>query len=365
MKIGILTHYTVNNQGAQLQLYALYNYLSEKKYEVFVEEYKKNYDFDDPNYEKRNEITIRSVGYILKDFLIKKGLRLTWHNYRKYKSNSAFRETNFKFCHYSRDYVDIAIIGSDEVFSLQYGVNSMMYGHGVNAAHLIAYAPSIGQTDLSRINEKHCKELIASGLGKFDALSARDEHTLEIMRVLTDRTDIHIVCDPVLLYDFSSLHVDYKKIKEKYMIAYSYDRYFIEENEINAIRSYAKSKGLKVASIGTYHNWCDYNVICNPLQWIEYFRDAEEVVTNTFHGTILSIITNTPMAVISEQPKIVSLLCDFGLSHRNMRNIDHISEIMSIPMDFEGLANNLLRLRSLSKKYLDQSVEAAVGKLSE
>ena len=29
MKIGILTHYNVNNQGAQLQMYALYNKLKE------------------------------------------------------------------------------------------------------------------------------------------------------------------------------------------------------------------------------------------------------------------------------------------------------------------------------------------------
>ena len=36
MKIGILTHYNVNNQGAQLQLYALSSYLKELGHDVYV-----------------------------------------------------------------------------------------------------------------------------------------------------------------------------------------------------------------------------------------------------------------------------------------------------------------------------------------
>lgn len=45
MKIGILTHYDVNNQGAQLQMYALYSKLEELGHTPKVLTYSKNYDF--------------------------------------------------------------------------------------------------------------------------------------------------------------------------------------------------------------------------------------------------------------------------------------------------------------------------------
>lgn len=357
MKIGILTHYKVNNQGAQLQLYALYNFLKEHGHDPYVATYKKNYDFDTRNWEKRNEISIHSIGYILKEFLIKKGIRLTWHNYRKYKTNGKFRKENFKYCHYALDHMDTAVIGSDEVLSLQCGPNIMMYGHAVNADHLVAYAPCISTTSTEVIANWHCTALVSSGLKMFDALSARDEFTASVMTELTGRTDIPLVCDPVLLYDFSKVHRPYKKIKKKYMIAYAYDRCFVAPEEIAAIKSYAKSKGLKVASVGTYHSWCDYNIVCDPLQWIEYFRDAEEVVTNTFHGTILSIITNTPMAVIAHNPKIKSIMNNLGLNERKITNLSELANVMGKPVDFDTMNDKWHDLQKRSGEYLVQALD--------
>ncbi len=45
MKVGILTHYDVNNQGAQLQLYAQYTPLTDLGHVPMMLTYKKNYDF--------------------------------------------------------------------------------------------------------------------------------------------------------------------------------------------------------------------------------------------------------------------------------------------------------------------------------
>lgn len=356
MKIGILTHYTVNNQGAQLQLYALYNFLKDLGHDVYVQTYRKNYDFDSNNNEKRNEISAKSIGYILKEFVLKKGIRLTLHNIKKYKINNKFRTDNFNFCHYAIDHVDVSVVGSDEVFSIDYGPNIMMFGHGVNADHLIAYAPCIGRTTMEEIEAKHCRALMESGLKQFEALSARDEHTIKMVSFLTGEKNIPLVCDPVLLYDFSKVNASHRKIKDKYLIAYTYDRYFTEPEQIQAIRNYAASKGLKVASVGTFHKWCDYNIACDPLSWIEYFRDAEEVVTNTFHGTILSIITNTPMAVMSKQPKIISLLENLGLQERRMQDLTEIESIMSKPLDFEEMNKKWMSMRKFSESFIKDAL---------
>ena len=73
MKIGILTHYDVNNMGAQLQLWAMYRHLESLGHEPVVLTYKKSYDFV-PELERRNQITLASVPYILKNYLFAKGL---------------------------------------------------------------------------------------------------------------------------------------------------------------------------------------------------------------------------------------------------------------------------------------------------
>ena len=76
MKIGILTHYNVNNQGAQLQLFALNQVIKDMGHEPYVLTYTKNYDFAAPEIKLRNNISPSSVPYILKEFLLKKGFLL-------------------------------------------------------------------------------------------------------------------------------------------------------------------------------------------------------------------------------------------------------------------------------------------------
>lgn len=80
------------------------------------------------------------------------------------------------------------------------------------------------------------------------------------------------------------------------------------------------------------------------------------VVTNTFHGTILSIITERPMAVISQQPKIVSIMNNLGLSERNMTNINKLESVLEKTLDFSDINVRLNRLRSISESYLDKAL---------
>lgn len=236
MKVGILTHYSVNNQGAQLQLYALHETLKELGHDPYVLSYTKNYDFAKTGIGRRNNVSISSVPYFLREFLFKKGFRLTYHNYKKYMLNKDFRKKNFNFKNYAQVPMDAAIIGSDEVFSLQYGVNEMMFGHGVNARKLVAYAPSIGQTDMERVRQFHCEALMRSGLEMFSHLSARDEHTQDVVGKLTGR-QVPLVCDPVLLHDFSGKRTKIKRIKKDYMIAYAYDSGLTKEEDMCIFRA--------------------------------------------------------------------------------------------------------------------------------
>ena len=358
MKVGILTHYDVNNQGAQLQLYALYKQIELLGHTPIVLTYKKNFDFV-PDLEKRNQISISSVPYILKHYLMEKGLGLTWHNVRKFLINKKYREQVFNYGSYCNTSVDAALVGADEVFSLELGVNMMMFGHGVNTNHMIAYAPSCGQTDMERINHFHCKELIGGGLKRFTKLSARDTRTQQIVAELTGRK-VELVCDPVLLYKFplESYSLPKGTPKKDYMVVYSYDARFIDEKEIKAVKEYSKKHNLITVSPGTYHKWCDVNIACNALEWLKCIQGAKVVVTDTFHGTIASAITNRPMAIYFSQSvnssKMLDLVSRLGLENNLMKEVSYseIERVLSSETDMQTLNGCIDKFREESNAYL-------------
>lgn len=360
MKIGILTHYDVNNQGAQLQMYALYKKLEELGHDPRVLTYNKNFDFKMEE-KLKNQVSIKSVPYYLKNYLIKKGLGLTIHNVRKYNKNKNYRLSTFKHENYATSDIDMAIVGSDEVFSLESGVNMMMYGHAVNTNNMISYAPSFGQTDIDKIEKYHCKNLIVSGLSQFKAISARDENTAAMVKELTDKKPT-IVCDPVLLFDFKDTHTKFDKPKQKYLVVYAYDRHMIEEHEIKEIKNYANKHKLITVSPGTYHKWCDMNIACNCIEWLEIFRGAEAVITDTFHGTIVSSISNVPMAVFVRNNinsnKLTDLISRLGIDNRRLMEINksNLENVLSLKLDIDALNSAIENMRSAGNEYLINAI---------
>ena len=368
MKIGILTHYDVNNMGAQLQLWAMYRHLESLGHEPVVLTYKKSYDFV-PELERRNQITLASVPYILKNYLFAKGLRLTWHNVRKYRTLKSFRLDKLRHTPHDTAPIDAAVVGADEVFSLELGINKMMFGHGVNTENMIAYAPSVGQTDIKRIEHYDCRETMASGLNRFVALSARDRSTQRIIKELTGH-DAEIVCDPALLYRFPIEEYPLPKGTPKgdYMVVYSYDARLNTPQEAEAIQSYAKCHGLKTVSVGTFHKWCDVNIACNALEWLRCIAESKAVVTDTFHGTIAAAITHRPMAIyyskVVNSSKMFDLVDRLKLQGRMLSEIStrEIERVFAMEQNMALIDEQIEAMRHDSERYLTNSLNAVLCK---
>ena len=355
MKIGILTHYDVNNQGAQLQLYALKAWLEEHGHTVCILSYEKNYDFN-KNEEKRNSGSFLNVTYYVNEYLIKKGLGLTLFNTLKMLNHRKLRST-VEMLPYDDNDCDAIIIGSDEVYSIDVGCNKMMYGNGLKGKLAIAYAPSFGRSTIDLLKELKCYETVKEGLNSMYALSARDLHTQEMILELTGK-QAPLVCDPVLLYSGKDFSVETKPIKKKYMIVYSYDANMNDLSEIKAIKEYTKKHNLTIVSLGTYHKWCDKNVVCNALQWYSYFKDAECVVTDTFHGTVVAMKNHCNVAVCIRKSinsfKMQSLLETTGTEDRLLSEIsyDNLERILSKSIDYVSVDERIGKMTESSEKYL-------------
>ncbi len=365
MKIGILTHYNVNNQGAQLQLYALSSYLKELGHDVYVLTYTKNFDYS-ADEAKRNNVSIRSLPFYIKEYLFKRGFGLSLFNARKYRKLMRFLNSSNELRPYDKFPTDAVVIGSDEVFSLDVGMNKMMYGIGLMSNYAICYAPSFGITSIEDIERRGCREEISAGLRSIYRLSARDAHTKELVELLSGR-EAPLVCDPVLLYSFKGERAKIKPIKHKYLLLYAYDRNMCGQSEVDAIQAYARKHGLITVSAGTYHKWCDRNVCCNALEWVEYIRGAECVVTDTFHGTVVAMKTHRDVAVFIRKSinafKLKSLLADTAAEDREMMGVtyDELERVFSASMDYGIIDAHIANIAQRSAAYLREALEGVNG----
>ncbi len=360
MKIGILTHYNVYNQGAQLQMYAMKNWLEERGHRVYILTYKKNFDFDQSE-EKRNSGSIKNIYYYVKEYLFREGLGMTLFNMKKVnKLKKAFSKT--ETMEYDSGECDAIIIGSDEVFSIDVGCNKMMYGYGIENIPAIAYAPAFGRTTQETLRQYDCYDLVKEGLSKLYRLSARDLHTQEMIYSLTERT-VPMVCDPVILYSGKKFKVPVKGINRKYMLIYAYGRNMVEENEVRAIKAYAKKHNLITVSAGTYHKWCDRNIVCDAYEWYSYFENAECVLTDTFHGTVVAIKNHCKLAVYIRKTinafKMTSLLESTGLESIKLDEISekNMKKVFAQKTDYEAVDNKISKMIKESEKYLSEALE--------
>lgn len=356
MKVGILTHYNVSSHGALLQMYALKSELEKLGHEVFILEYNPNYDFIDEEARRRFSANIKNIPYYLNSYLLKNGLKTLLYQYRKQKELKSFREQYFKLIPYTKSSeLDCVIVGADEVFALENGIDMVMFGHAVTSKKIISYAPSFGQTDISRIKSFGCLELIKSGLQRFSMLSARDAGTKNILDTLLNM-DVPIVCDPAILHDFNVREVPKK---QNYIVVYSYQSNFNETDRILAIQNFAQKNGCRLYSVGSHYKWCNKQINCNPLEMIDIFANARYIITDTFHGTITSYIAHTPMAVFirkNNNVKLEDLVNSLGISDRKVTDLSQLDLILNTPVSFTELDEKVTRLRNAGIAYLNEGL---------
>ena len=356
MKIGILTHYQAESHGACLQHYALTQFLRQQGHEVYTLCYNRDYSFSSEHDRKKFSLKLTSIPFYLKEYVLRQGVPCFLTMMRKHFILRHFNLRSFQFLPYNTDHLDAVIVGSDEVWSLQTGIDTMMFGHNIQADRIIAYAPCFGQTTVEEICAKECCERIRTGLAQFSALSARDPHTQAVVHQLIGQKP-PLVCDPALLYDFHTVSYRKRRTRKPYVVVYAYSSNLNEPDRIREITEYARSIHADIYAIGGYHRWCDKQIICDPLEMLHWFRSASAVITDTFHGTISAFLTNTPMAVYvrpSNTTKLYHLLSMLNLEDREVRIDNTLQQVFDTPY---SPSTPLSTLQKESTAWLKQALE--------
>lgn len=250
--------------------------------------------------------------------------------------------------------VDLQVIGSDEVFNcvqdnVNVGYSRDLFGHDTSARVLASYAASFGNTTLAKIDAAGIRDSVADDLRGFDAISVRDRNSADVVEALTGaRPDIHL--DPTLIHNFDlagggPIPAE-RQLQRDYVIVYGYSgRFSAAENQ--AVRQYAASIDADVVAFGGLQGSADSFIDCDPFTLLAYFRDARAVVTDTFHGSIFSIINEVPFATIvrrssghsyGNQEKLGYLLQALGLKNRAWDGTSGLASVLNHPVSWDEVA---------------------------
>lgn len=354
MKIGILTWYKEINHGAVLQAYASQMNLRNIGVETGLLDYDRKAKV---NISGAKVFSMRLKRLLTGDYKYRKAYVL--FKQEKQRLFKHFLDENITVlgncykCH-----CDGIMVGSDMVFNLIEGYSPYMFGIGIDTNFLFSYAASAGGSTLKLAEQLNVRTEIAGALCRFHKVGCRDESTKKFVSEISGRNDLYDNIDPVLLYGFENEMKSWNTGKwEKYppfILVYAYHGNLNSKSEVSAIKKWAKSNNLKIISCGNYHPWCDESVNVDPKEFLEMFMAAKAVITDTFHGTVFSIICEKKFCSIirGNAFKLRYLLNQAGMESQIASNHSQIESILNKSIDYENCNKWLAVARDQSQQYI-------------
>lgn len=356
-KIGILTFQWATNRnfGASLQSYACKKMVSKF--------------FDLEKVEIINFNPFKSE-LKLKSRII---LFLEANNFVKY--NQKFLELSGEICDIEKlkdlnKKFDIFIVGSDQVWRtkwLQKKVEHYFLDFVDENKKKIAYAASFG-VDFWEGNKELTKK-IKLLIKRFNDISVREESGIAICKDTFDIDSAVCVLDPTLMIvkeDYQIILDDYhdkKHLKKKYIAHMLLDDTQKLKagskkiaNYLQAEINYIKGKSIKIFGKEiTFYN--------KVSQWLTYLKDAELIITDSFHCTVFSLIFHKKFVVVANPERGVArletLLGKVGLKNRFFTNIEDVmkSGILDKEIDYNEVDKKLEVHRKYSIEFLKKALE--------
>ncbi|CUO31274.1 MULTISPECIES: polysaccharide pyruvyl transferase family protein [Clostridium] len=365
MRIKTITCHDVYNSGASLQAYALMRYLEELGNEVEIIDYKPDYlnnhyklgIIANPKYEKNLMLkmiylTLKFPGRVL---ALRKKIKYDHFrdNYlkvtkKRYISNSELKNNPPE--------ADIFICGSDQIWNSK-------FNNGKDPAFYLDFAPqgkikaSYAASFATDRMEESVRDITKERINKLDYIGVREISALNILEDLGIDNGIQVM-DPVFLLSKETwLNMAYEvDKKQKYIFVYDFDgNELIKEIALKV----AKKKSLKIYTVFK----SDYSdkVIkgMGPIDFISYIKNAEFVISNSFHGTAFSIIFEKQFIVVNRKEEINTrmrdLLTILKIENR-LINENYNFDLINKNIDYT-VVNRAIKLKvKSSKEYLENII---------
>lgn len=380
-KIGILTQPLHDNYGGLLQAYALKESLKSLGHDPLI-------------INRRSNVAspARKMLSKVKNKLLNRPVRLNQNLNENQKAIISEKTIGFREQYISElsglitsqqgmkdlltQDIDTYIVGSDQCWRPRYSpcISNYFLDFAKESKGIkrIAYAASFGtaEWEFNDADTLECKNL----LKLFDAISVREDDGVDLVQNHLGRADAIHVLDPTMLLPtcaYDRITADQKVPDSSGNLkVYVLDKNAQKEEFIQQVASRLNLETFEVMperrlqqETVTDSNVESFKYPC-PSQWLKGFQDAEFVITDSFHGTVFSILYNKPFIALGNErrgmSRFTSLLRMFGLEDRLVSDLkaDRVFELLEQSVDWLQVNKILGREREKAMNFLKDTLES-------
>ncbi len=262
---------------------------------------------------------------------------------------------------------DVYLSGSDQVWNTRifHGIlfPAFFLGFGAVSKKRVSYASSFGTHE----PDLRLKSQIGALLTPFSSIAVREKSGVDVIeKMLGDQVAVSSVLDPTLLLQ------DYEEILEPMnttgmLLAYLFKP---TDEDIALLKQTASKLSLKPGLIWDkrMHRFNAVELVeCNsPSQWLGAMKHADSIITNSFHGTVFSILFEHSFVSLladdkeaaNRNTRVLDLLAKLGVKDKTtvLRDVDTWLTILEQPPSWPHVNEKLSKERKISLAYLQGAI---------
>ena len=369
-KVGIITIHRIHNYGSVLQAYALQQICEDLGYQTEIIDYlfPNNFQLDN-KYQTAGDTQPNEPKWIKMLF----GLSLM----RQHKGIDSFVANHLHLSQKSYSspdalmdnppHYDVYMTGSDQVWSPRHtnGDAAFMLHFAPNDKPMIAYAASIGASKIPTELQQRYSEL----LNRYQGISVREASGKEIIKELTGK-EAQVVLDPTLLLnkdEWNKVATVRHQVRKPYILCYflnySFNAFPYVDDLAADIQRHTGYEIVRVARPPHKFNLCgcSYRIGASPEEFLALARDAELVLTTSFHGTAFAVNYGRPVFTVvkdrvSGDSRQMNLMKSLGLEDKVLTINDAFPDATNAHYDYNIEQQRLEVLRKESIQFLTKSL---------
>lgn len=386
-KIGVCACYNTKNYGSMLQTLATGKKLQDLGYEYEFIRYtrKPTLGLIIRSLGRIPEIAASKIEHLKRDQKLKKYPEIATGIKKRNKCFDAFMNQNFTllspkyetFKEINKATYNYAavLVGSDQLWrpeGYSTGFYNLMFVP--DEVPKIAYATSFG---VGQIPDNK-KQIAKRFLNRIEQISVRELRASEIVKELTGRT-VPTVVDPTLLFtgeEWNDLIPPKIVVDERYIFCYLLGNNPVHRQWVMELK---KRTGYKIVTIPHLDAFVEGDIEfgdmqlfdVGPAEFVNLIRNAEYVCTDSFHGTVFSILNHKKFVTFnrfsdgsknSRNSRIESLLKQTCLQGRKyIETSKNIMGIIEKEIDYMQTDEKINELREYSIAFLTKALKCSVN----
>lgn len=351
-KATVSTFCTWSSYGSVLQAYAFRLFLNEMGVDSSLLLNIKQKQYVLPEYVTRKQHFLKTIVFYILNLFFERKRRLRFKKINQFIESNLdvkyFDDYNFLF---DMDFnSSIFISGSDQVF--QPSVCDPVFFLDFVPRHIlkVSYAGSLGSLKIPNSNKEKFIKLI----NNFDFLSLRERDAAEFVSSFYQKP-IYVNVDPTILIEkekWIALSKKYNNVPKfkKYYLVYAI---YWDKNYNNLLKQLKRKTGFMIVAISDgltsiFHDKLICDASIEEFLWL--IKNAEGIVTSSFHGACFSIIFNKPVSIVinpASPSRLVSLTDRFEIPRVP------INELNTYCFEYGPINKKIDEARSEAKEYVD------------